>query len=66
MRTSLRNKVGIVLITVLVLQLVGLTAVSAAPGAWAPYPVAQTGMPRRCSTWCALAKHSSPSADCTE
>lgn len=45
MRTSLRNKVGIVLISVLVLQLVGLTAVSAAPAAWAPYPVAQTGMP---------------------
>lgn len=38
MRTSLRNKVGIVLISVLVLQLVGLTAVSAAPAA-------QTGMP---------------------
>jgi LysM repeat protein len=45
MRSSLQSKVGIVLISVLVLQLVGLTAVSAAPAAWAPYPVVQQGMP---------------------
>jgi LysM repeat protein len=45
MRSPLQSKVGIVLISVLVLQLVGLTAVSAAPGPWAPYPVAQQGMP---------------------
>ena len=45
MKSSLQSKVGIVLISVLVLQLVGLTAVSAAPAAWAPYPVVQQGMP---------------------
>jgi LysM repeat protein len=45
MRSSLQSKVGIVLISVLVLQLVGLTAVSAAPAAWAPNPVVQRGMP---------------------
>jgi LysM repeat protein len=45
MRSCLRNKVGIVLISVLILQLVGLTAATAAPAAWAPYPIAQSGMP---------------------
>lgn len=45
MRSSLRRKVGIVLVGVLLLQLVGLSVVSAAPGPWAPGPMAQSGMP---------------------
>lgn len=41
MRPSLHRKLGIVLVAVLILQLVGLSVVSAAPGPWgqAPGPV---------------------------
>jgi LysM repeat protein len=45
MRSSLQRKLGVVLVGVLILQLVGLTVASAAPGPWAPAPIAQLGMP---------------------
>lgn len=38
MRPSLHRKLGIVLVAVLLLQLVGLSVVSAAPGPWGPAP----------------------------
>lgn len=38
MRLSLRGKVGIVIIAVLILQMVGLSVINAAPAAWGPGP----------------------------